>query len=150
MTGVLHSDDGFPQLVFRFVAAFGPSVRIGPSIILGSALTYQSLFFFRACVCTRPPFLTGSPIRTRPLLIVAHGGISTDREAAPLQRLRLLGGDSETNRNCRAAPAPVTSGESGTKPAPNRNMVSASDGAPDIVDHMGLRSSRSSWPISEY
>jgi hypothetical protein len=77
MTGVLHSDDGFPQLVFRFVAAFGPSVRIGPSIILGSALTYQSLFFFRACVCTRPPFLTGSPIRTRPLLIIAHGDIST-------------------------------------------------------------------------
>jgi hypothetical protein len=74
---VLHSDDGFPQLVFRFVAAFGPSVRIGPSIILGSALTYQSLFFFRACVCTRPPFLTGSPIRTRPLLIIAHGDIST-------------------------------------------------------------------------
>jgi hypothetical protein len=72
------------------------------------------------------------------------------REAAPRRRLRLLGGDSETNRNCRAAPGPVTSGESGTKPAPNRNMVSASDGAPDIVDHMGLRSSRSSWPISEY
>jgi hypothetical protein len=29
----------------------------------------------------------------------------------PLQRLRLLDGDSETNRNCRAAPDPATSGE---------------------------------------
>jgi hypothetical protein len=69
--------DSFPQLVFRFVAAFGPSVRIGPPIVLGSALTYQSLFFFRARVRPRPSFLGGSPINTRPLLIIAHGGVST-------------------------------------------------------------------------
>src|ERR1700733_5907040 len=55
-----------------------------------------------------------------------------------------------TRRPFCTASKPVTSGESGTKPVPNRNKASASDGAPDIVDHMGLKSWRSSWPISEY
>jgi hypothetical protein len=63
--------------VFRFVAAFGSSILIGSLIILGSAFTYYSLFFFRARVRPGSSFLGGSPIRTRPLLIIAHRGIST-------------------------------------------------------------------------
>jgi hypothetical protein len=41
---------------------------------------------------------------------------------------------------CRDAPGPVTNGENESRQS---QLVCASDGAPDIVDHMGLRSSRS-------
>src|SRR6202021_2922554 len=54
--------DGFSQLIFRFAAAFGSSVLVGSPIALGSAFTYQSLFFFRPRVRSGPSFLGGSPI----------------------------------------------------------------------------------------
>jgi hypothetical protein len=63
--------------VFRFVAGFGSSILVGSPIALGSTFTCQSLFFFRPRVRSGPSFPGNSPIRTRPLLIVAHGGIST-------------------------------------------------------------------------
>ena len=77
--------------VFRFVAAFGSSILIGSPIILGSAFTYYSLFFFRARVRPGSSFLGGSPIRTRPLLIIAHGGISTGCRESCWMGCRLAG-----------------------------------------------------------
>jgi hypothetical protein len=45
-------------------------ILIGSPITLGSAFTYQSLFFFRAGVRSGPSFLGDSPIRTRPATIM--------------------------------------------------------------------------------
>jgi hypothetical protein len=100
--------DGFSQLIFRFAAAFGSSVLVGSPITLGSAFTYQSLFFFRPRVRSGPSFLGGSPIRTGPLLIVAHGGISTccresrwmgrdytPTKSGPRRARMILAGDNE-------------------------------------------------------
>ena len=76
MSEILEAEQRIAS-VFRFVATFGSPILIGSLIILGSAFTYYSLFFFRARVRPGSSFLGGSPIRTRPLLIIAHRGIST-------------------------------------------------------------------------
>jgi len=54
------------------VAALGPSILIGSPIKFRAAFTYQSLFFFRARVCSRPSFLRGAPIPAGSPLFVTH------------------------------------------------------------------------------
>src|SRR5260370_15409309 len=86
-----------PVRSLRSVPPLGSSILIGPPINSGSAFTNQSLFFFGACVDSRPSFPSGSPIRTRPLLIVAHrvSPLATENHAGCVDYRRL-----QAHRSC--------------------------------------------------
>jgi hypothetical protein len=62
---------------FRNVTAGAPSIVAGSPITSGPSLADQLLLYVRLCVCSGSSFFGSSSIRTRPLLIVTHRGVST-------------------------------------------------------------------------